>query len=431
MRVRILSATIVLLLLAASSAALSLASTITVVGQDDVAVDRAAIQAALDSAEPRDTIELFGTFQLDGTWLIIKDSRLTVEGRAVDNDGDGRVNEDPVDGEDNDGDAAVDEDDWDAVLNGIADVDGSPMLDGSPATLFNRGLIVDAGGGTLRQLTVRNIKFSTFNRAISFAPQFAPSSNICEDLLAAPAGAVDGVTVEGNWVHNSFRGIQFFNDVRNLTVTGNFVTGAEQNGVLIVGEVQGCTWANGDDGSVPIATPTGGRISGNAIIGNPPAGGNAIGRGVNVSGGRQITVDTNWINEHRHGVRVYGGSGIHVHHNRISEMYRHGLLGVGETAQTFFANNTVRDALRGVGLYEGSGFRVVNNDTLASEADVFLDADSFENMVIATDFFTQVVDLGTDNTLVGTLAMITNPGVSDDVRAKLEEIRARLAEKMQ
>ena len=112
-------------------------------------------------------------------------------------------------------------------------------------------------------------------------------------------------------------------------------------------------------------------------------------------------------------------------------MYGYGLLGVGETAQTFFSNNTVRESWRGVGLYEAAGFRVVNNDTLVYDADVFLDEFSFENMVIATDFATQVIDEGTDNRLVGTLAMINNPGVSEDVRAKLGEIRDRLAEKMQ
>ena len=46
-------------------------------------------------------------------------------------------------------------------------------------------------------------------------------------------------------------------------------------------------------------------------------------------------------------------------------------------------------------------------------------------MLVTTDFVTNVLDLG-DNVLLGTLAMINNPGVPDDVRQQLEEMRSGL-----
>ena len=134
----LLAAAVVLFLLAGTSAGSQPPTTITVIGLDDQDVDRQNIQDALDAAKNNDTVELVGTFQLDGTRMFITSKQLTITGPAIDNDGDGAINEDWNDGVDNDGDGSIDEDDWDATLIGVADTDGSPRRDISAAQFFNR-----------------------------------------------------------------------------------------------------------------------------------------------------------------------------------------------------------------------------------------------------------------------------------------------------
>ena len=150
------------------------------------------------------------------------------------------------------------------------------------------------------------------------------------------------------------------------------------------------------------------------------------GTGINMVGTDRSDVVNNRVEGHNVGIRVNGGNGNSVFHNRVSAVV-HGIRGQNTSPNTLFANNTVRDALRGIRLRPGAtGFRVVNNDIVSQQVDVLLDGTSFENTIISTDFVTTVTDNGTDNKLVGTLAMINNPGVPEDVLAKLEELRALL-----
>ena len=147
--------------LLALSPAMALASNqqvLHVAGQDDIAVDRLAVQAAVNSAGPGDTILLAGTFQFDGTPVLVRSSRLTIAGEVLDNDGDGAYNEDRPDGVDNDGDGQIDEDGWDATVRGVDDGFGGPAADAFPDR-FNDGFEVLGFDEALRHLTFRDLEF--------------------------------------------------------------------------------------------------------------------------------------------------------------------------------------------------------------------------------------------------------------------------------
>ncbi len=81
--------------------------------QTDPGVDRVALQTAFDAATPGTTIEVEGTFQLDGERILISTSDLTLAALVLDDDGDGRANEDG----------------WDAAILGVADAGGGSDID--------------------------------------------------------------------------------------------------------------------------------------------------------------------------------------------------------------------------------------------------------------------------------------------------------------
>ena len=159
-------ATALVLIVALNSAAPAgkAGKTITVEGLNQIG-DAALIQWALDNVKKNGTVELVGTFALYGTELFVRNNHVTIRGRAIDNDNDGKVNEDWADGEDNDNDGLVDEDDWDAVLVGLTDLGtGLPLPDPTGA-LFNRGIAVNG----LHNVHVTDLKFTGLRRGVAFS----------------------------------------------------------------------------------------------------------------------------------------------------------------------------------------------------------------------------------------------------------------------
>jgi parallel beta-helix repeat protein len=376
---------------------------ILVQGQDDINVDREAVQDALDAAQPGDTVELAGTFQFDGVEVFITKSRLTLTGIALDNDGDGEVNEDWTDGVDNDGDGEVDEDDWDAAIHGLAEYeDGPPVRDRDRDTLFNRAVGIKGGSGDLRGIAVRHLKFYTVLRGVEVIGGHFSYSHDCDDLVYT-GDEIDGVVVEKNLFDNTRRGAQIFGTVANASFRDNLAIGSLGYALLVVGDEVACR-LEGDEseftGVLSIDRPQRIEISGNRVL-------NGLWAGIGV-----VTSDKTEVMHN-----VVTGEVVGVH-------------GYGDSPGTRIANNTIFDSGTGVYLEEASNFTLVNNEFWASWwVDVHLLASSHDNTVIATDFHTTVYDEGYDNKLIGTLAMIYNPGISDEVRQHLEEVRARIAAK--
>jgi hypothetical protein len=236
----------------------------TVVGRFDAEADRSSIQVAIDSAEPNSTIELVGRFQLDGQFLSLEKAHLTLRGRADDNDGDGAVNEDWADQVDNDGDGAVDEDDWDAELVGVTGEDGRPAP-GPPLSLYDRAVVSDALPDPVEGITIRDIKFSNFHRAVDFSGDHSvPEGARCKDVITT-SGSADNVAVRSNWFDNNNRAFQIFGAARGATVADNLFT-SNTTGILLVSGEAYCRAADGSDSSFAIGGPEGTKILNNRVI---------------------------------------------------------------------------------------------------------------------------------------------------------------------
>ncbi|MCG8455073.1 MAG: hypothetical protein MI919_02250 [Holophagales bacterium] len=183
--------------------------------------------------------------------MLISTSHLTLQGVSLDNDSDGRLDEDWADGIDNDGDGAVDEDDWDTVLRGVADASGEPERVSGENALWNRGLVDEGITGTVVRPTIRGLRFSTFQRAVAVVPEWGTPTGGCGDRFFT-GGGVYGLTLEAN---------RFDNNVLGSLAASNSITGAlfpvdlagagGQTAVLhtrISGGVNGLSFAPGASG---------------------------------------------------------------------------------------------------------------------------------------------------------------------------------------
>lgn len=397
------------------------AATLTVTGQMDRTVDRQSIQDALDAAAPGDTILLTGTFLLDGERIYLSKSGTTLAGEAVDNDGDGRVNEDWSDGVDNDADGFIDEDDWDAVLEGLAHPDGTPLDDGALDYFYNRALAVEGLSGPVRDLTIRDLKLSTFDRGINLFPDWVWATKRCEDI-APTAGTLADVVIEGNWFDNSYRNVVLHSATRGVQVRNNLMTGSLSGSILLIGQEYGCIQADGTDLFFPIDLPTDNDFADNEIITEPGTFGvlSIFTRRTSVHGN---TVDGAYLgiysasddgarivaNEVRGGtlgILVGGSEKTLVLRNEVGGALI-GLYGELPSAGSRFTDNVVADSvLWGLLLdYYASGATAVNNQFTGSGlVDVYLTSTTSGNTIVATDFATTVLDEGEGNTLIGTLA---------------------------
>lgn len=251
------------LMLAAAGPSRAPGETVTVVGHSDAAVDRPNIQKAIDRAEPGATIELVGRFQFDGRFLSLEKPRLTLSGRALDNDGDGAVNEDWADELDNDGDGAIDEDDWDAELVGVVGEDGRPSP-GPELSLYNRAVVSDALPGPIVGITIRDLKFSTFHRALDLSGDHSvPEGARCNEVITSP-GSADQAVITNNWFDNNDRAVQVFGAARGATIENNLFTG-NTTGILLVSGEAYCRAADGSNSSFAIGGPVGTKISNNRV----------------------------------------------------------------------------------------------------------------------------------------------------------------------
>lgn len=395
------------------------AATLTVTGRNDAAVDRPNLQQALDAAAPGDTILLDGTFQLDGVSLFLAEDRLTLEGRVIDDDGDGRANEDWADGADNDGDGAVDEDDWDAALLGVDDGSGGPAGDVSPRQFFNRALRIEGVTGVVRQIAVRHLLFARHNRAVSISADHRfGSGSACEDVELT-GGLARGITIEHNRFLDNERDVQLLGAAHGVAVRDNVMTGATEFPVLLAGESLPCLLPDNSRSALPVGRPENTLVAGNRMQGLVAA--------VFSSETGSTKVQDNDASGDFVGFLISDDVGASLLGNRING----GVAGIllddvtGAGGSSSARNNRVTGALFGVLFSSATGDTAANNELIGSGvADVLLDVTSAGNTVVATDFATAVIDLGSDNRLLGTLAREENASA----RSAAAEIGAAVAE---
>lgn len=364
------------------------AAPLIVDGLNDQAVDRQAIQDAIDQAAAGGTVELRGTFQLDGQTVFI-DKELRLRGEALDDDGDGAANEDWADGVDNDGDGAIDEDDWNTVLHGLVDANGQPLGDLPDGTLFNRGFSMEGLSGEVEDIEIRDILFLGLNRAVSALPDLENLgvAFACSDLVAT-GGSLENARIRRNRFANNGRSIQFFGAVEESEIKENVVLGGGAAQVLLIGAAVGCT-----GGSLPIGRPTDIDIKGNRI--------QALGSSGFIS---SETIDT----QVKGNTFIGGSFAVSINDDERADVSGNTITGSSFPIIVFqsvgparIVGNQLSGHTFGILLDTASGYDIKDNVFLTAGfvADVFLDVTTSNNRVVVPAG-TLVTDLGVDNEVI-------------------------------
>lgn len=392
----------------------SVATIIHVVGQNDAAIDRPALQAAIDAARPGTTIALAGTFQLDGERVLVRTSFLTLAGEAVDTDGDGVTNEDWTDGVDNDGDGQIDEDDWDTILRGVVDGDGRPVRVQGENALWNRGLVVEGVTGALRGLTLRDLQLSGFHRAVDLTPEWGSPTGGCGDRFHT-GGDVRGVRFVGNRFEGNVLGVLGLGDVWFLRAQRNLFTDHEIGGLFMEGGRVGCPLVDGPSVELALGAPFRTRIEDNRFE-------NAS---VLTSRTRRSRFQNNDITGSLFGISANFDKQMVIRRNHMEGLVASGIF-LLEMTDSLIVDNTIRDTFSGIDLggpavrtvllrnrVEGTFFGflfgadasryLVFGPTFDGNllADIQLDAGSTENIVINPGPAVTATDLGMGNVLIG------------------------------
>lgn len=388
-------------------------SVVTVVGHDDAATDRQAIQDAVDAAGVGGVVELVGTFQLDGDAVRIGVDGLELRGALVDSDGDGRFHEDWPDGRDNDGDGLVDEDDWDAVIHGVTDSDGEAVLIDAGNILYNRGFVVDGAFPPVSDLVVHDLSFEGFNRAIEMWPEWASASGRCDDRVHV-AGSVSHLRVEGNRFSNGRLGVVLLGGVSDVTIEGNVFEDLRTFGADAEGGVHDCPLPAGGEVLLELTPPRRVTMAGNLSVRGTLS--------VDDTEGAQIVDNT--FEGATLGVIALGGSHLRISGNRstgtlvpivtvdaedssiVGNTLMAALIGIdleGTAERTRVVDNRIEASF--VGVYveaDSSGYRVLENTYLDGPfVDVVFDSGSHENFLVNGGAPISLLDLGSGNRVEG------------------------------
>lgn len=363
----------------------------TVQGLDDPALDRANIQAAIDAADDGDTIVLDGTFQLDGGAIAIGRG-LRLRGKTLDNDGDGVVNEDWIDGADNDGDGLVDEDGWDAHIVGLVDENGLPLSEIDRTTVFNRAIFVRGLEDTIEDLRITDIRFSGHFRAITLEPDTGSTGGtVCENLFST-AGSLSDPRVERNRFDNNDRAVELEGATEDARIKNNLIEDSAIS-IIVQGLGMGCPLIGGGFDRFPTGQPIETRVEGNRIPSNRSIG-------VFNSGSIATRIKDNTIANGSLGIFSDNDPEVEIKANVLDQV-RFAIDVFDPTDDGQIKDNTINGTIIGVLLdLDASGWVVKDNIFGPSLfANVFLETSSSDNRVILDEGDT-VFDLGTDNTII-------------------------------
>lgn len=395
-----------------TAAALAGDTVVVLTGTDNAAVDRPALQAAVDAANRPTTFLLQGAFQLDGTPVLLNRSDLQFVGQAVDDDGDGLANEDPADGADNDGDGSTDEDEFETVIRGILAPGGAPET--GPTLQYNRAFYLRGATVKLSNLGWRNLRFEGLKQAISINPVL-PSAPPAPDPICYPQtqGTVDGVQIANNEFVNLSRAVSIFGATQDVTITGNF---AQASTTFLVANGANAPCSDGPSVDLPELHRIG-------VLGNVVQGGSL---GVFISGSNAISVSGNTLSgmsfpidlEFCKNVNVSGnnstGSGegldlLGVKNGNVSgNRFDGGFAGIylwgdaaNATANVTLADNQVSGGVFSIALEATCKNNSILYNTNSGAAGPWLDAPTRGNVVVAEDCAAWTAeDYGQNNTIV-------------------------------
>jgi len=362
----------------------------TVVGSNNIAIDRINIQQAIDRAGEGGRVLLDGEFQLDGEALSIS-KRLTLEGVVVDNDGDGADNEDWIDGIDNDGDGLTDEDDWEARLIGLTDASGAPIPETDRTVVFNRAIFIRGLDGEVNGLRIRDLRFSGHFRAITLEPDTGSfGGTVCENLFST-TGILANLAIESNRFDNNGRAIELEGHTKRARIARNVVADASNISMIVEGVEMGCPLMAGGFDTFPIGTPEQTMVVDNIVS-------NSALYAIFNFNALETRILGNRILDGDFAILSQGESRVWISDNDLLDVGFIGMELAGAVETGTVTDNRISGGFFGVLVDPGgSGYQIKDNEfSQVLFADVLLDFGSFGNTVIVEQGDV-VIDDGEDN----------------------------------
>ncbi len=346
------------------------------------------LQATIDRAPPGAVITLRGVFHFDGTPVVLRRGDITLAGHAIDDDGDGSVNEDWGDGLDNDHDGDIDEDDWDTILIGAADASGKPRYDPDAPAWFNHAFVVRGAAQSLLRVYIRGLALRAFWRAMSFSPDLDLSRSASCDTVARTAGALVDLRIEGNRFETNDLAIELVGAVRLARIRHNVMSGSSHALLQLTGASRTCVAPNGSRVDQPIGRPTGVLVASNHLRDTDIA--------VMSTGSRSTTIRENDIRARTVGVAIQGDHGARMANNTFRETP----IGIHASEPVdgglITGNVFVRPAIGILFDTGAAGYAAVRNTFFgATEIDILLDEKTTNNRIVHDR--RAVRDLGTRN----------------------------------
>lgn len=403
---KILMVFVFLVLIICSNASFAKYISTIVYGQNNQAVDRIAIQDAIDNAKPGSIIVLKGMFKLDGTTIDIRNSNITLMGAGA------------ADG-------------WSTVLVGLTNPNGTPQVDNPAPTFqhFNRAFKVSHDA---RNITIMGIKFLNINRGITIAPGLQSNSSLCSDFTITKGGA--NYIVRDNWFDNNSVAYTVSGDADGTAFTNNKMTNISARDISIGGGgALRCSTPNGSGGFISVLLPDGGVpknavVTGNVIdqdkaqfsvtylqVINLLMFGNKITVGPNSIGVVTLRTDNAYIANNIIDLKGFGFFGIAVDPPTAPTVFNN----QKNTVAFNFVSNAIADVGVGIAVDSTSGTTMFGN-TFSNNAgadyllcDLFADTNNVSsalcdglgiptsnNKIIVDDPAISVMDLGVDNKIV-------------------------------
>ncbi len=384
--------------------------------------DRVAIQNAINKASSGDVINLVGTCQIGDSPIVVEQSNISIVGAGAAGN-------------------------WTTVLIGLVNSNGIPLTD-KPAPsfqYFNRGISIGPSNKTISNVTIQGIKFKNLTNGVNISPSISGNTNLCSGIQITNGNA-SNINVANNWFDHVFGGFNIgsFAAVNNagisdhINIINNLFTndGVSSNDpgdftgdIRSVGQVVFCFNPNGSLNALPLGTIASVNVSGNIIKNdlssipiimvddNATINNNTITVGPNVLAGMDLGTLNSSIKGNIVDMQGLTTLGIVLDTPNVPYTQLPSWLVINNTIQNSVSQNGV-----GIVVENGiSGANMINNvfSNISSADYLLCDANgntnttaaancfegggkaSFNNQVVLTNPNTTVMDLGTNNKVIG------------------------------
>jgi parallel beta-helix repeat protein len=348
---------------------------------------------------------------------------------------------------------------WNTIIKGLTNPNGTIPSTGSNMSLLGF-LQIGPTQSEINNITVKDLKIVDMSRAISVMPSVDVTSGFCKDTHITNGNAKN-IAIRDNWFEHTARAVQALGSSEDVTLSNNIVHNNEREGFYLQGFGTNCTAT--PDSPVPfffMGSPKHYKIVAN-LISNDAVGATTGTMGLRIyysdnvlvanntflkggrnyaiflSGNTNSTVTKN-VATGTAGVRLFGivnadlagrnfsltppqdwpaTVNLNIKNNNIQDVgfvsnastAGYGIYVDSQTIETKISNNQFSNNQNGDIRLAGTSSSLFTGTFLPSSY----------NVVITTNFGNTVVDNGLNNKLLGTMNLMNNPNIPDEVQQML------------